>query len=87
MTPTKAWPHAPIHRINSDGIYMVTGATLRKVHLFNTTEKLSLVENDLLSLAKQYQWHLEAWAVLLITTISSLVVIQMRHASTHFSNS
>ena len=63
MTPTKDWPHAPIHRINSDGIYMVTGATLRKVHLFNTAEKLSLLENDLLSLAKQYQWHLEAWAL------------------------
>ena len=60
MTPTKEWPHAPIHRIDSDGIYMVTGATLRKVHLFTTAEKLSLLENDLLSLAKQYQWHLEA---------------------------
>ncbi len=63
MTPAKDWPHAPIHRIDSDGIYMVTGATLRNVHLFNTAEKLSLLESDLLSLAKQYQWHLEAWAV------------------------
>jgi hypothetical protein len=27
MSPIKDWPHAPIHRINSDGIYMVTGAT------------------------------------------------------------
>jgi putative transposase len=63
MTPAKDWPHAPIHRIDSDGIYMVTGATLRKVHLFTTAEKLSLLESDLLTLAKQYQWHLEAWAV------------------------
>src|SRR6267142_3293961 len=63
MTPAKDWPHAPIHRIDSDGIYMVTGATLRKVYLFTTAEKLSLLESDLLTLAKQYQWHLEAWSV------------------------
>jgi hypothetical protein len=25
MTPTKEWPHAPIHRIDSDGIYMTSG--------------------------------------------------------------
>jgi putative transposase len=24
------WPHAPVHRLDSDGIYMVTAATLRK---------------------------------------------------------
>ena len=36
MPSTKDWPHAPIHRINSDGIYMVTGATLHKEHVFNT---------------------------------------------------
>ena len=63
MLFTKDWPHAPIHRIGTDGIYMVTGATLHKEHLFNTAEKLSLLENDLLSLAKRYQWQLEAWAV------------------------
>jgi len=63
MFPTKDWPHAPIHRIGSDGIYIVTGATLRKVHLFTSAEKLSLLEHDLLSLARQYEWQLEAWAV------------------------
>lgn len=63
MPSTKDWPHAPIHRVGTDGIYMVTGATLHKEHLFNTAEKLGLLENDLLSLAKRYQWQLEAWAV------------------------
>ena len=42
---------------------MVTGATLHKVHAFNTAEKLSSVENELLTLAKTYEWQLEAWAV------------------------
>ena len=63
MPPIKDWPHAPIHRINSDGIYMVTGATLYKEHLFPTEEKLALLERELLTLAKKYQWQLEAWAV------------------------
>jgi len=63
MPSIKDWPHAPIHRIGSGGIYMVTGATLRKQHLFTTDDKLTLLENELLSLAKQYEWQLEAWAV------------------------
>jgi putative transposase len=63
MPPIKDWPHAPIHRISADGIYMVTGATLHKEHLFPTAEKLTLLENELLTLAKKYNWQLEAWAV------------------------
>jgi putative transposase len=64
MLPSaKDWPHAPIHRLDTVGIYMVTGATLRKEHLFASDSKLSLLENHLLTLAKKYQWQLEAWAV------------------------
>ena len=63
MSSVKDWPHAPVHRMNSDGIYMVTAATLNKKHLFGSSENLTLLEHDLLSLAKQYRWHLEAWAV------------------------
>ena len=63
MTPIKDWPHAPIHRLSNDGIYMVTGATLHKERLFNTDGKLSMLENQLLVLAKQYEWQLEAWGV------------------------
>jgi len=42
---------------------MVTGATLYKRHLFKTPDKLSLLENQLLKLAEDYHWQLEAWAV------------------------
>jgi putative transposase len=59
----KDWPHAPIHRLNSDGIYIVTAATLHKEHLFRDPERLSLLERELLTLSKQYDWQLEAWAV------------------------
>jgi putative transposase len=44
-------------------VYIVTGATIHKGRLFSTDEKLTLLENDLLTLAKQYHWQLEAWAV------------------------
>ena len=59
----KDWPHAPIHRVGNTGVYMVTAATLEKQHYFNSPEKLTLLENNLLSLAKKYNWQLEAWAV------------------------
>jgi putative transposase len=59
----KDWPHAPVHRISSDGIYMITAAVLGKRLLFDTPEKLTLLETNLPSLSKQYGWQLEAWAV------------------------
>ena len=57
------WPHAPVHRLDSDGIYMVTSGTLYKEHLFADAARLTILEHDLLSLAKKYRWQLEAWAV------------------------
>ena len=57
MSPIKDWPHAPIHRISSDGIYMVTGATLHKEHLFPTVKKLDMLERELLDLAKKHKWQ------------------------------
>jgi putative transposase len=42
---------------------MVTAATLHKEHLFRDSSRISLLEHRLLSLAKQYEWQLEAWAV------------------------
>jgi len=57
------WPHAPVHRLDSDGIYIVTAATLHKDHLFADACRLTSLQHLLLSLAKEYQWRLEAWAV------------------------
>ena len=60
----KDWPHAPIHRLSANGIYIVTAGTLHKQHLFDTDTKHDLLEQSLLSQAKHHQWQLEAWAVL-----------------------
>ena len=54
MAQHKDWPHAPLHRFDSNGIYMVTASTLEKRRLFTAPNKLELLENDLLSLAKKY---------------------------------
>ena len=63
QTAAKDWPHAPIHRLDNDGVYIITAGTHYKQHFFNSPEKLTLLESQLLTLTKQSQWQLEAWAV------------------------
>jgi putative transposase len=63
MLHSKDWPHAPVHRLSDHGTYIVTAGTLHKEHLFRGAEALALLESALLRLAKEFGWHLEAWAV------------------------
>jgi putative transposase len=57
------WPHAPLHRLSEHGTYIVTAATLDQQHYFRSGDRLDRVEVELLTLAKQMGWQLEAWAV------------------------
>ena len=57
------WPHAPTHRLESAGAYMVTAATYRKESLFKSAKRLILLCEQLSDLAPQHGWKLEAWAV------------------------
>ncbi len=57
------WPHAPVHRLGTSGIYFVTGATYQKAHHFRGRERIAVLHRGLLKLADQYGWILEAWAV------------------------
>ena len=59
----KPWPHAPVHKLSEHGVYFVTGATLYKKRLFTDAPRLDLLETKLLTLANQYRWQIEAWAV------------------------
>jgi len=61
--PPKDWPHAPVHRVAENAVFFVTASTLHKQHLFDNSAKLDLLERMLLSLAKQFGWQLEAWAI------------------------
>lgn len=62
-TPPKDWPHAPVHRLSSHGIYFVTAGTLHRRPLFDSPAKRDLLEGLLLSVSKARGWQLEAWAV------------------------
>ena len=58
------WHHAPVHRLSTAGAYMVTAGTYNKERHFQSPERLTIVHDALLSLAEQYGWDLQAWAVL-----------------------
>jgi len=62
-TAKRDWPHAPVHRVDSRGVYIVTASTLHKEHFFAGAVMLDLLEGELLSLAKKYEWEFHAWSV------------------------
>ena len=62
--PPKDWPHAPIHRLAENAVYIVTAGTVQKALLFGTPAKLDLMESLLVSSAKRHGWQLEAWAIM-----------------------
>jgi len=62
--PPKDWPHAPVHRLSENAVYIVTAGTLYKEHFFNADPKRDLLERMLLSMSKCHGWQLEAWAVM-----------------------
>jgi putative transposase len=57
------WPHAPEHRLSERGAYFVTAATYQKRHHFRGRERLAVLHRGLLSVAQDFGWRLEAWAV------------------------
>ena len=57
------WPHAPTHRLAEAGTYIVTAATYRKALLFTDGRRLRMLQTALLTLAAEFAWQLEAWAV------------------------
>jgi putative transposase len=58
------WPHAPVHRLSEVGAYMVTVGTYRKEHFLSGPERLTLVRDTLFACANEFDWHLQAWAVM-----------------------
>jgi putative transposase len=57
------WPHAPVHQLSQNGTYFVTAGTYLKTHHFRTPERLDVLQRGLLSVARDFSWSLEAWAV------------------------
>jgi putative transposase len=57
------WPHAPVHRLDEAGVYIVTAGTYQKEHLFSDGPRLRMLHAALLTIADQHGARLEAWAV------------------------
>ncbi|HUG10444.1 MAG TPA: hypothetical protein VMM36_05500 [Opitutaceae bacterium] len=61
--PSIPWPHAPTHQLSGHGTFFVTAGTYRKAHHFRSADRLAVLHRGLLSVAKEFSWSLEAWAV------------------------
>lgn len=57
------WPHAPTHMLAASGTYFVTAGTYLKRHHFRAKDRLSVLHRGLLTVARDFGWALEAWAV------------------------
>jgi putative transposase len=58
-----AWPHAPTHQLSENGTYFVTAGTYLKAHHFRSPQRLDVLQRGLLTVARNFSWKLEAWAV------------------------
>lgn len=63
LEPRTSWPHAPTHQLAMRGTYFVTAATCHKAHHFRGSRRLRVLQRGLLTVAQQFGWQLEAWAV------------------------
>jgi len=59
------WPHGPLHLFAPNTFYMVTASTLYKQPIFNTREKLHMLQDTLFEAMRAYGWKLQAWAILI----------------------
>src|SRR5204862_392963 len=57
------WPHAPMHQLSENGTYFVTAGTYLKAHHFRGSDRLRVLHRGLLTVAQEYGWLFEAWAV------------------------
>src|SRR4029077_20720900 len=61
--PRTPWPHAPLHLLSERGAYFVTASTYLKAHHFRGANRLAVLHRGLLTVARDFGWRLEAWAV------------------------
>jgi putative transposase len=61
--PSTPWPHAPTHRLCENGTFFVTAGTYRRQHFCESKERLIVLHRGLLTVCRDFEWRLEAWAV------------------------
>jgi putative transposase len=57
------WPHAPTHQLSQGGTYFLTASTYQREHHFRGAKRLVVLHRGLLTVARDFDWRLEAWAV------------------------
>ena len=57
------WLHASTHQLATSGTFFVTASTYLKAHHFRGADRLRVLHRGLLTVARDYGWQLEAWAV------------------------
>lgn len=58
-----SWPHAPTHALSESGTYFVNVGTYHKEHHFRGAQRLGVLHRGLLTVAHDFAWQLEAWAI------------------------
>jgi putative transposase len=53
----------PTHQLAEAGTFFVTAATYQKEHYFRARGRLDVLHRGLLTVARDFGWPLEAWAV------------------------
>ena len=61
--PHTPWPHAPTHQLSTRGTYFLTAGTYLKQQHFRGAERLRVLHRGLLTVARDFGWRFEAWAV------------------------
>jgi putative transposase len=61
--PRTPWPHAPTHQLSQRATYFVTASTYLKAHHFRGAGRLRVLHRGLLTVARDFGWQFEAWAV------------------------
>ena len=61
--PRTPWPHAPLHQLSQRGTYFLTVGTYLKAHHFRSRQRLRVLQRGLLTVARDFGWQLEAWAI------------------------
>lgn len=58
------WPHAPVHKMDAGGIYMVTAGTYQKEHFLWEPATRTYFCSLLFETMLKYGFELQAWAVM-----------------------
>ena len=58
-----SWPHAPSKLVTAAGTYFITASTYNKSRLFDSNEKLTLLQSVIFETCTEFDFQLQAWAI------------------------